>query len=71
MGTVTRPDRWVDRQTAEPEAQDVSGDTPRFGAHADTWIMVAAIAAPITTAALLIPWRGQLDTADNACFWWW
>jgi hypothetical protein len=30
--------------------------------------MLAAIAAPIAVAAALIPWRDQLDTADNALF---
>ena len=30
--------------------------------------MVAAVLAPIATAAVLIPWRGRLDAADNALF---
>jgi hypothetical protein len=30
--------------------------------------MVASIGAPIVTAAVLIPWRHRLDTADNALF---
>jgi hypothetical protein len=30
--------------------------------------MLSAVAAPIATAALLIPGRGHLDTADNALF---
>jgi hypothetical protein len=30
--------------------------------------MMAAVAAPIATAVALIPWRNQLDTADNALF---
>ena len=30
--------------------------------------MLAAVAAPIAVAAALIPWRDQLDTADNALF---
>jgi hypothetical protein len=30
--------------------------------------MLAAIVAPIAVAAALIPWRAQLDTADNALF---
>jgi hypothetical protein len=68
MGTVTRPDRWHDHQTDEPDEQEVAGDSPWSGVHVDTWIMVAAVAAPIATAAVLIPWRGQLDTADNALF---
>ncbi|MGD0313369.1 MAG: DUF4118 domain-containing protein [Acidimicrobiales bacterium] len=34
----------------------------------DTVIPVVAVVAPILTAVLLIPWRGRLDTADNALF---
>jgi hypothetical protein len=34
----------------------------------DTVLPVVAVVAPILTAALLIPWRGRLDTADNALF---
>ena len=30
--------------------------------------MLAAVAAPIATALVLVPWRGSLDTADNALF---
>jgi hypothetical protein len=30
--------------------------------------MAAAFLAPVATAALLIPWRSRLDTADNALF---
>jgi K+-sensing histidine kinase KdpD len=32
----------------------------------DRLILPAAIAGPIATALLLTPWRGHLDTADNA-----
>jgi K+-sensing histidine kinase KdpD len=34
--------------------------------HADTWIMTAAVTAPIATALLLIPGRGHFAVADNA-----
>ena len=34
----------------------------------DAWIMLAAVVAPIAVAAVLIPWRTQLDTADTALF---
>jgi K+-sensing histidine kinase KdpD len=30
--------------------------------------MLAAVIAPIATALVLIPWRGRLDSADNALF---
>jgi hypothetical protein len=30
------------------------------------WILLAAIAGPIAAALVLTPWRGHLDTADNA-----
>ena len=29
-------------------------------------ILLAAIAGPIAAAVVLTPWRGHLDTADNA-----
>jgi hypothetical protein len=74
VGTVTRPDRWHRHPTEAPE----SGGTARVPAlskagaghvlRPDTWIMLAAITAPIAVAAALIPWRDQLDTADNALF---
>jgi len=65
MGTVTRPDRWQQQAAAEPSEL---GQPGRSGPRADTWIMLAAVAAPIAVAAALIPWRQQLDTADNALF---
>ena len=65
MGTVTRPDRWHQPAVAET-SQPV--DPPRPGLRTDTWIMLAAVGAPIAVAAALIPWRHQLDTADNALF---
>jgi K+-sensing histidine kinase KdpD len=39
-----------------------------LGLTTDGWILVAAVAAPIAMAALLIPWRDQLDAADGALF---
>ena len=65
VGTVTRPDRW---QHEESGADAGPGAGTRTGLRPDTWIMLAAVAAPIATAAALIPWRTQLDTADNALF---
>ena len=35
-------------------------------ARPDRWIGVAAVAAPVATAAALIPWRGQITSADGA-----
>ena len=65
MGTVTRPERWQDQRDA--------GTPPTAAARrpivsTDAWIMLAAVAAPIVVAAVLIPWRSQLDTADTALF---
>ena len=65
MGTVTRPERWQQRHDA--------GAQPSAPAHrpvvsVGAWIMLAAVVAPIATAAVLIPWRSQLDTADTALF---
>jgi hypothetical protein len=39
-----------------------------LGLGADQWIMSAAVVVPIVTAVVLTPWRGHLDTADNALF---
>ena len=39
-----------------------------LGLTFDSWIVVAAIAAPIAMALLLIPWRDRLDAADGALF---
>jgi hypothetical protein len=39
-----------------------------LGLAFDGWILVAAVAAPIAMAALLVPWRDQLDAADGALF---
>jgi len=38
----------------------------RTEAARERWIMAAAVGAPIAAALALIPWRGHLDTADNA-----
>ncbi len=51
---------------------ETSGTVPsarRFlGLTVDSWILVAAVAAPVAMAALLVPWREQLDAADGALF---
>jgi K+-sensing histidine kinase KdpD len=39
-----------------------------LGLTNDAWILIAAVVAPIATAALLVPWRDQLDAADGALF---
>ena len=65
MGTVTRPEKWHQQSSV---ATRPSATARQPVVSADTWIMLAAIAAPIVTAAALIPWRSQLDTADNALF---
>jgi len=64
MPSVSRLDGQMELQA--PMAQ--AGGTWRPSAHPDTWIMVAAVAAPVATALVLTPWRGRLDTADNALF---
>ena len=40
----------------------------RLGLTTDGWILVAAVATPIAMAAVLVPWRDQLDAADGALF---
>ncbi|MGD0393531.1 MAG: DUF4118 domain-containing protein [Acidimicrobiales bacterium] len=62
---MTRPERWQQRHDA--------GAQPSTPAHrpvvsVGAWIMLAAVVAPVVTAAVLIPWRSQLDTADTALF---
>src|SRR5580704_12889660 len=65
MGTVTRPARWHQQPSVStPSSAMARPPVMSVGA----WIMLVAIAAPVATAALLIPWRGQLDAADNALF---
>ncbi len=39
-----------------------------LGLSGDTWVLLAAVLAPIAVTAALVPWRGQLDAADNALF---
>ncbi len=34
--------------------------------NTDTWIMIAAVVAPVAVAVALTPWRSRSDTADNA-----
>jgi Domain of unknown function (DUF4118) len=64
VGTVTRPDQWHRSQHSHPT--DGGPRSARPGP--ESWILAAAVAAPIATAAVLVPWRGRLDTADNALF---
>ncbi|HEX7442448.1 MAG TPA: DUF4118 domain-containing protein, partial [Acidimicrobiales bacterium] len=62
MGTV-RELHDVERPETAPSTASSKGQTTAI--H-ERWIMAAAAAAPIAAALLLIPWRGHLDTADNA-----
>ena len=62
---MTRPDSWQQEEATEPAGPR---ESHRPGPRTDTWIMLAAVAAPIAVAAALIPWRHHLDTADNALF---
>lgn len=40
----------------------------RGAVGSDRLLFVAAVAAPVLTSLVLIPWRGRLDTADSALF---
>jgi hypothetical protein len=62
---VTRPERWPQQP---PELRELKGTGRHIGLRSDTWIMLAAVAAPIATAVVLIPWRTRLDTSDGALF---
>ena len=69
MPTVTGQDGRRDgRQVGAVDAARGVGSTRRPIVRMDTVIPVVAVVAPILTAVLLIPWRGRLDTADNALF---
>jgi len=57
---VTRLDARIDEQGGAP-----TGRRPPV-VSTDAWISMAAILAPIAMAAVLIPWRTRLDTADSA-----
>ena len=65
MGTVTRPPEWHQPGEGEPPASTGSRHPV---ITTDVWIMVAAVLAPIAVAAVLIPWRTQLDSGDTALF---
>ena len=56
---MTRLERWHRPQPA-------GADTHRGWLGSNRLIMVTAVVAPVALAAVLIPWRGSLDTADNA-----
>src|ERR1700721_330467 len=61
VGTVTRPDRWHRHPTEAPESGGTAGAPAPSKAGAghvlrpDTWILPAAIRAPIAVAARFIP----------------
>jgi hypothetical protein len=65
VGTVTRPEQW--QGTQSPGSHNGEGSR-WLGLRLDTWIILAAVVAPIVVAVLLIPARAHLDTADNALF---
>jgi hypothetical protein len=57
MGAVIRPDEWHRDGPAEGRLAAV---------RPDTWILLAAVVAPLVASVALIPARGHLDSADNA-----
>lgn len=61
MDSVIRPRQWQDGDAPRP-----SGTSGWRSISTDTWILVAAVAAPLAAAAALIPARGHLDNADDA-----
>lgn len=42
--------------------------TRAFGFSPAGWLAIAAVAGPVAMALLLVPWRHQLDTGDDALF---
>ncbi|MGO8872454.1 MAG: DUF4118 domain-containing protein [Acidimicrobiales bacterium] len=65
---IMPPVTQTDGRSERPAAPTAGGRTWRPSSNPGAWIMAAAVLAPIATAALLTPWRGRLDTADNALF---
>jgi hypothetical protein len=57
-------------KSKDSHAAAVSGlhPTRSFGISTEGWLTMAAVAGPIAMALLLVPWRGQLDTGDDALF---
>ncbi len=60
--------RLDERSAARTASDDNRVERRRRGPSSEVWILLAAVVAPVVVAALLIPWRGQLDSADNALF---
>jgi hypothetical protein len=58
-GTGSDPSR---ERTSRPSL------APTVGTRTQWWIALAAVAGPIAMALALTPWRGHLDTADDALF---
>lgn len=64
----------VPTETVANESRETWPDGPREATRSRHWaggvdfVLAAAVLAPIATALLLVPWRGRLDTADNALF---
>ncbi len=63
MGTVIKPEKWSAGGGSEFPASD---GHRRLGVGLDTWILLAAVLAPLAAAVALIPGRGHLDSADSA-----
>jgi Domain of unknown function (DUF4118) len=66
VGTITPLP--VGRGKSSEPARSQAPVRRHLGLTFDAWILVAAVAAPIATATLLVPWRDQLDAADGALF---
>jgi K+-sensing histidine kinase KdpD len=56
----------LDERKAQPSAKAVGLAKYGSAISIDSWILLAAAAAPIAVASALIPGRGHLDSGDNA-----
>ena len=59
MGAVIRPDQWT-AGGCRPSAGLGRAVTQPAPIRPDTWIMLAAVVAPLAAAVALIPARGHL-----------
>ena len=59
---------YVDNSASTEEWHSEPPARIRGAVGSDRLLFVAAVAAPVLTSLVLIPWRGRLDTADSALF---
>jgi len=68
IGPVAHSDETLNKDGGQTAADRGSAVRRVFATHIDAWILLVAVAGPVATALVLTPWRGHLDTGDNALF---